>query len=223
MEPDLDHTRQALNDQFARVAKALAHPGRLELVELLTDGEHPVDDLISATGMARSTTSAHLQVLRRARLVETRRSGTQIFYRSAGADVTDLLDTLRRVAAAQLAEVDQITRDYFDARDGLEPVDRADLLARVDAGEVVVIDVRTAPEYEAGHIPGTMSVPLDELPDRIDELPADREIVAYCRGSYCVLSAEAVALLRNNGRSARRLDGGLPQWESDGRRVAAGA
>ena len=222
IDPTSDGVRRALNDQFARLAKAMAHPGRLELLERLSEDEYPVDALIEATGMARSTTSAHLQVLRRARLVETRRSGTQIFYRLAGGDVAALLESLRQVAASQLAEVDQIARDYFDARDGLEPVRRDELLERAESGEVVVVDVRSADEYAAGHIPGALSVPYAELPDRIGELPTDTEIVAYCRGSYCVLSADAVAVLRASGRSARRLADGMPEWEDDGRPIAVG-
>jgi rhodanese-related sulfurtransferase/DNA-binding MarR family transcriptional regulator len=220
MAPDLTETRHALNDQFARVAKALAHPGRLELIDLLTEHEQPVEALIEATGMARSTTSAHLQVLRRAQLVKTRRAGTQIFYSSAGTQVTDLLNSLREVAAAQLAEVDRITRDYVEARDGLEPVRRQDLLGRAERGEVVVVDVRPSSEFREAHIPGAVSIPLDELPDRVDELPDDREMVAYCRGSYCVLAADAVAVMRDHGRQARRLEGGMPEWELDGRPVA---
>ncbi|MEL7208746.1 MAG: metalloregulator ArsR/SmtB family transcription factor [Actinomycetota bacterium] len=217
--PDFAAARRALNEQFARIAKALAHPGRLELLERVTEEEQPVDALIEATGMARSTTSAHLQVLRRAQLVDTRRDGTQIFYRIAGAQVATLVESLRQVAASQLAEVDQITRDYVEARDGLEPVRRDDLLARAERGEVVVVDVRSPREYAEAHIPGAISIPLAELVDRIDELPDDRETVAYCRGSYCVWSADAVALLRGEGLDARRLDGGLPEWADDGRRV----
>lgn len=216
MSPDLDATRHALNGQFARVAKAIAHPGRLQLLDLLTEREQPVDALIEASGMARSTTSAHLQVLRRAQLVQTRREGTQIFYRSAGPQVTDLLHALRQVAAAQLAEIDQITKDYFDARDGLEPVPREDLLERAARGDVVVIDVRTEAEFGEAHIPGAVSIPFHQLADRVHELPRDREMVAYCRGAYCVLSADAVAVLRDTGRRARRLDGGMPEWQRDG-------
>jgi rhodanese-related sulfurtransferase/DNA-binding transcriptional ArsR family regulator len=212
--------RHSLNDQFARVAKAVAHPGRIQLLDLLSQGEHPVDALVDASGMGRSTTSAHLQVLRRAGLVDTRREGTQIFYRVAGREVADLLTALRHVAATQLAEVDQITRDYFDARDGLEPMGRQELLERADSGEIVVVDVRPAAEYREGHIPGAVSIPLDELSERIDDLPEEAEVVAYCRGSYCVLSADAVAVLRRHGRQARRLTDGLPEWEREGHPVA---
>jgi rhodanese-related sulfurtransferase len=213
--------RRSLNDQFARVAKAVANPGRIELLDQLTQGERPVDALVEATGMGRSTTSAHLQVLRRAHLVDTRRAGTQIFYRLAGPQVFDLLTALRQVAGSQLAEVDQLTRDYVEARDGLDPIRREDLLERAASGEVVVVDVRPAAEYRTGHIPDAVSIPLEELPDRIRELPVDAEIVAYCRGSYCVLSAEAVAVLRDHGRSARRLVDGLPEWQAAGGPVTA--
>ena len=222
MDFDPADARHALNDQFARVAKAVAHPRRIELLDLLVQGESPVDALVEATGMGRSTTSAHLQVLRRSRLVDTRRDGTQIFYRLAGAEVSHLLTALRQVAAVQLAEVDQITHDYFEARDGLEPIRRDQLLERAATGEVLVVDVRPAVEFREGHIPGALSIPLGELPDRIDELPEEAEIVAYCRGSYCVLSADAVAVLRRHGRRARRLADGLPEWERDGRPVEVG-
>jgi len=220
---DRTEVRQSLNTQFARVAKAVAHPGRLQLLDRLAEGEHRVDALVDATGMGRSTTSAHLQVLRRARLVDTRREGTQIHYRLAGPEVSDLLTALRQVAAAQLAEVDQITRDYFDERDGLEPMGRDELLDRAGRDEVLVVDVRPEAEYRAGHIPDAVSIPLEELTERIDELPGQAEIVAYCRGSYCVLSADAVAVLREHGRQARRLADGLPEWERDGGPVAVGA
>jgi rhodanese-related sulfurtransferase len=213
---DPTEAKHTLNEQFARVAKAVAHPKRIELVDLLAQGERPVDSLAEATAMGVSNTSAHLQVLRRARLVDTRRDGTQVFYRLAGDEVAGFLGALRSVAAAQLAEVGEVTRDYFEARDALEPVSRDDLLHRAGQGDVVVVDVRPRVEYRAGHIPGAASIPLHELTDRLDELPADAEVVAYCRGPYCVLAVEAVALLRERGLRARRLEDGLPQWKAAG-------
>ncbi len=216
MTLDPAEARHTLNEQFARVAKAVAHPKRIELLDLLAQGERPVESLAGATAMGVSNTSAHLQVLRRARLVDTRREGTQVFYRLAGCEVAGFLNALRGVAAAQLAEVTEVTRDYFEARDVLEPVDRDDLLELLGGGDVVVVDVRPRVEYRAGHIPGAVSIPLHELADRLDELPADAEIVAYCRGPYCVLAVEAVALLRERGRRARRLRDGWPQWQAAG-------
>jgi len=219
----LDHAeaKQTLNEQFARVAKSVAHPRRIELLDLLAQGERPVDALASTTGMRVSNTSAHLQVLRRARLVDTRRDGTKIFYRLASPEVMAFMSALSDVAEAQLAEVSKVTRDYFEARDELEPLRREDLLQRVRTGDAVVVDVRPTVEYQAGHIPGAASIPLYELVGRLDELPEDTEIVAYCRGPYCVLAVEAVALLREHGRSARRLADGWPQWRRAGLPVEA--
>lgn len=214
--------KAALNEQFARIAKATAHPKRLELLDLLAQGERPVEALADASGIAMSSASSHLQVLRQARLVETRKAGTHVFYRLAGDEVSRLLVALRAVAAARLAEVSEITRDYFEARDELEAVPRAELLERAWAGEVVVVDVRPSAEYAAGHIPDAVSIPLEDLEDRIAELPADAEVVAYCRGPYCVLAAEAVVLLRRGGRRARRLAEGLPEWRLAGLPVASG-
>lgn len=214
MPLDPSEAEHTLNEQFARVAKAVAHPKRIELLDLLTQGERPVDALAAATSMGVSNTSAHLQVLRRAHLVATRREGTQVFYRPASPEVAGFLAALRQVAAAQLAEVGEVTRDYFEARDALEPISRDDLLRRVGEGDVVVVDVRPGVEYRAGHIAGAVSIPLDELADRLDELPTEAEVVAYCRGPYCVLAVEAVALLRQQGRQARRLDAGWSQWQA---------
>lgn len=213
---DATEVRSTLNEQFARVAKAVAHPRRIELLDLLGQGERSVDALAETTGMRISNTSAHLQVLRRAHLVETRQAGTQVFYRLAGPVVVRFLTSLRDLAASQLAEVTAVSRDYFAARDELEPVGRADLLARAATGDVVVVDVRPEVEYRAGHIAGATSIPLTDLTDRLAELPSDTEIVAYCRGPYCVLAVEAVATLRAHGRRARRLEDGWPQWQAAG-------
>lgn len=214
--------KRTLNEQFARIAKAIAHPKRVEILDLLAQGERSVDAIAGATGLGVTTASAHLQALRRARVVDTRRAGTRIFYRLAGPDVTTLLGALRDVAAARLAEVAQLEHDYFEARDDLEPINRSDLLARARDGDVVVIDVRPAVEYDAGHIPGALSVPLDQLEARLDQLPEDREVVAYCRGPYCVLAPEAVTALRTHGRRARRLAEGFPEWRLAGLPVAVG-
>ncbi|HZJ25804.1 MAG TPA: metalloregulator ArsR/SmtB family transcription factor [Acidimicrobiia bacterium] len=214
--------KQALYEQFARVGKVVAHAKRIELLDLIAQGERPVEQLALAARMSVANTSAHLQVLRRARLVETRKKGTRVFYRLAGDEVVAFINALRNVAGSRLAEVDQIARDYFDARDELEPIRRGELVERAKQGEIVVVDVRPAPEYAAGHIPAAVSIPLDALEDRIAELPADAEVVAYCRGPYCVLAVEAVALLRQRGRRARRLEDGLPEWRLAGLPVAVG-
>lgn len=214
--------KRQLNEQFARVAKTVAHPKRVEVLDLLAQGERGVDALAAAIGMGVTATSAHLQVLRHARLVETRREGTRIFYRLAGEQVAAFLGVLRELAAAQLAEVDQVVHDYFDARDDLEPVPSEELWRRIHARDVIALDVRPAEEYAAGHIPGARSIPLDQLEARLAELPRSAEIVAYCRGPYCVLAPEAVALLRRDGRRALRLHDGLPEWRLAGRPVTSG-
>jgi rhodanese-related sulfurtransferase/DNA-binding transcriptional ArsR family regulator len=221
MSPPVE-IKRAVNEQFARIAKAIAHPKRVEILDLLAQGERGVDAIAAATALGVTTASAHLQALRRARLVETRRVGTRVIYRLAGPDVSALLGALRDVAAARLAEVAQLEHDYFRARDELEPMSRDDLLARARDGDVVVVDVRPRVEYDAGHIPGALSVPLDQLEARLSEVPQNREVVAYCRGPYCVLAPEAVVMLRAHGRRARRLVDGLPEWRLAGLPIAVG-
>ena len=215
--------KDALYEQFARVGKTLASPRRIELLELLAQGERSVDALARTSGLGLTTTSAHLQILRGARLVETRRAGTRVLYRLAGQEPLRLVAALRELAQARLAEVDQLVRAYFDARDALAPIGREELLAQAERGEVQVLDVRPREEYEAGHIPGALSIPLDELRARLGELPAGQEVVAYCRGPYCVLAPQAVELLAAQGIRARRLQGGLPEWRLAGHAVAVGA
>jgi DNA-binding transcriptional ArsR family regulator/rhodanese-related sulfurtransferase len=214
---EANEVKRTLNEQFARIAKALAHPKRMELVDLLAQGERPVDALAEATGLPVTTASSQLQVLREARLVDTRRDGTRVFYRIAGDDVAKAVGALRDVARARLPEVALIDRSYFSPDgDTAETLDRAALLDRARRGEVVVVDVRPRLEYEAGHIRGALSIPFDELERRLEELPGDVDIVAYCRGPYCVLAPEAVRLLRRRGRHARRLDSGMPEWRLAG-------
>jgi rhodanese-related sulfurtransferase/DNA-binding transcriptional ArsR family regulator len=214
--------KDALYEQFARVGKAVAHPKRIELLELLSQGERSVESLAAGTGMAVANTSAQLQVLRRARLVEGRKDGTRVLYRAASDDVPRFVVALREVARARLAEVNDVVRDYFDARDDLEPVSRAELLDRVRRNQVALIDVRPADEYAQGHIPGAVSVPLGELDRHMRSLRKRTEVVAYCRGPYCVLAPEAVARLRARGFRARRLADGMPEWRLAGLPVAAG-
>ena len=215
--------KDTLYEQFARIGKAVASPKRIELLDLLCQGERSVDALATAANMTVKNTSAQLKELRGARLVETRKQGTRVYYRLADEAVCTLFFALRDLARVRLTEVDQIARDYFEARDDLEPVRRDDFLRRVQSGAVVVLDVRPAEEYAAGHIPGAISVPLPELEDRLAELPEGAEFVAYCRGPYCVLAPEAIGRLRANGLTARRLEDGFPEWKLAGLPVATGA
>jgi rhodanese-related sulfurtransferase len=215
--------KDSLYEQFARVAKAVASPKRIELLDLLCQGERSVDVLARAANMTVKNTSAQLKELRLARLVDTRKEGTRVYYRLADDSVCDLYFMLRDIARDRLAEVNQIARDYFDARDELEPIGRDDLLRRAQAGDVVVLDVRPTEEYAAGHIPGSMSVPLTDLEDQMQQLPAGVDVVAYCRGPYCVMAPEAITRLRAAGFTALRLEGGFPEWRRAGLPVATGA
>lgn len=213
----------ALLEEFARIAKAVAQPRRLELLDLLAQGERSVDALAALTRMSAANTSAHLQVLRNAQLVDARRAGTRVYYQLAGDDVAELLDVLRRVAAGHLAEVDRLARDFFGARDNLEPITPRELRARMRVGDVIVLDVRPAEEYAAGHIPGAISIPLEDLDERLDELDPDAEIVAYCRNRHCVLAPAALERLHERGIRARRLDEGFPEWRGAGLPVSGAA
>jgi len=214
--------KDRLYEQFARAAKAVASPKRIELLELLAQGEHTVEALARATGMGVTNTSAHLQVLRGARVVEARKDGTKAFYRLAGEEVAAFVVALRDLARTHLAEVDEVVRDFFMARDALEPLSRTELLQRAAEGKVVVLDVRPRDEFAAGHIPGALSVPLAELDGVLARLPRRAQIVAYCRGPYCVLAPQAVERLRARGYKARRLADGMPEWRLAGLPVAVG-
>lgn len=213
--------KDVLYAQFSRLGKAVSNPKRIELLELLAQADRSVDELTAASGMDFANTSAQLQVLSRARLVEGRRQGKRVIYRLADKSVTRFLVALRELSRERLAEVEQVARDYFEARDYLEPVSPADLMRRLDDPRTLVIDVRPAEEYAAGHIPGALSVPLGELKGRIAELPRAGEIVAYCRGPYCVLAPQAIEMLRRAGLRARRLEEGFPEWRLAGLPVAA--
>jgi len=209
--------------QFGRLGKAVSNPKRIELLELLAQAERSVEELAATSRMDFSNTSAQLQVLSRARLVESRREGKRVLYRLADESVGRFLVTLREIARSRLAEVEQVARDYFGARDELEPISSADLLDRLRHQQVLIIDVRPAQEFAAGHIPGALSVPLAELKAHLPELPRDGEIVAYCRGPYCVLAPQAIEILRGAGFRARRLEEGLPEWRLAGLPVEAAA
>jgi rhodanese-related sulfurtransferase/DNA-binding transcriptional ArsR family regulator len=207
-----DPVRKAeLFDGFAQVGKALASPKRLELLDLLAQGERNVEALARAADLGVTSASAHLQILRQANLVTTRRDGTRICYRLAGRDVAELLARVREVAHSRLPDVEAARLAYLGP-DGGQPVTRAELAGLTATGQVTVLDVRPPEEYAAGHIPGALSVPLDELTDRLGEVPADGQIVAYCRGAYCVLAHDAVRLLAAHGRAARPLADGMLEW-----------
>ena len=204
-------TKAQLYDAFAASGKALASGKRLDLLDLLAQGERTVDALTKAAGLNLTTASAHLQTLKQAGFVATRREGVRIHYRLAGDDVAQLFALLRKVAERHQAAV-PAARDAYLREDGAAEVGREELLARVAAGDVVVLDVRPVEEYLAGHIPGAVSIPVDELADRISELPEESEVVVYCRGEYCVLAYDAVRLLTDRGRRAIRLNDGMLEW-----------
>lgn len=205
---------------FASTARALGNPHRLDLLEHLAQGEKSVDTLATKAGLTVANASQHLQALRREGLATAERRGKQIIYRLSDEDVLDLLAALRAVSERHSSAADDIIEDYFHARDRLEAVSFGDLQQRVAAGLVTVIDVRPHDEFASGHVPGAINVPLAELELRLDELPPEHEVIAYCRGPWCVLAFEAVALLRERGRTAHRLDGGLPEWKRAGFKVA---
>jgi rhodanese-related sulfurtransferase/DNA-binding transcriptional ArsR family regulator len=213
--------KTALFDQFARVGKALGSGKRLELLDLLAQGERTVESLAAAADLGLTTASAHLQTLKHANLVATRRVRTKIYYRLAGGDVAALFALVRAVAHERLPDVAAAAAAYLGP--DTDQVSREELLRRAHDGEVVVLDVRPELEYAAGHIPGALSVPLDELPERLADLPADQEIVAYCRGAYCVLAHDAVRQLSRQGRRARRLADGMLEWRLAGLPIARGA
>ena len=205
-----------LFEQFAQVAKALSHAHKLELLEHLAQGERSVEVLANVAGLTVANTSRHLQQLRRAGLIASRKEGLYVFYRVAGDDVIDLLRSLRRTGQRHISEVNDVVVGYFNDRDSLEPVSRKELLRRSTDGLVTVLDVRPSEEYEVGHIPGALNVPLDEIKQYLATLPKEQEIIAYCRGEYCVLAFEAVAALRKKGFTARRLEEGYPEWRAAG-------
>jgi len=207
--------------QVARIAKAAASPRRLELLEVLAQGPRTVELLAGLTSLSVANTSRHLRALREGGLVEGRRQGLFVEYRLSEPEVFDLVRLLRSIAERQLAGVERLVRTYLSSRDELEAVGREELLARVRSGSVVVLDVRPVEEYRAGHIRGALSVPVKDLARRMRELPARKEIVAYCRGPYCLMAFDAVSLLRRRGRRARRLEEGFPEWRAAGLPVEA--
>jgi ArsR family transcriptional regulator len=209
--------KQHVFASLAEIAQALGHAHRLELLEHLGQGERSVEHLAQRAGLTLANASRHLQLLRRAGLVVGRRDGKRIYYRLAGEKaVVELLSALSRVGQEASAEIARVVASYFHARDEFEAVSRAELLDRLRCGAVTLLDVRPEDEFARGHLPGALNVPLAQLTDRLAELAADREVVAYCRGPWCVLSFEAVALLRRQGYPARRLEDGFPEWRAAG-------
>jgi rhodanese-related sulfurtransferase/biotin operon repressor len=203
-------------EQVARVGTALASASRLQLLEYVAQGERSVDALAAMAGLSVANCSKHLQALRQAGLVTARKEGLRVYYALAGDDVAALYAALQRVAKNRVAEVERLVRQWLAHRDELEPVPADELLARAKKGLVTVLDVRPAEEYAAGHLPGAINIPIDELEARLGKLPRKREVVAYCRGPYCLMSFEAVAKLRSRGLKARRLEDGFPEWRAAG-------
>jgi rhodanese-related sulfurtransferase/DNA-binding transcriptional ArsR family regulator len=214
--------KRAVYEQIARIGQATSSPSRLELLDLLSQGARTVEVLARQIGQSVATTSHHLQVLRRARLVDAEKSGLYVTYRLSDPQVGRFLLELRGLAAARLAEIAQVTRQYLEQRGALEPVDNEELVRRVRAGEVTLLDVRPHEEYVAGHIPGALSVPLADLANRLGDLRKRRDVVAYCRGPYCVMALDAVDLLRRKGFRAQRLEQGVAEWRARGWRVETG-
>jgi DNA-binding transcriptional ArsR family regulator/rhodanese-related sulfurtransferase len=208
--------KDRLYAQFARVGKALASPHRIEILELLAQAERTVDSLATEVGLSLANTSQHLQALRQAALVESRKEGLFVYYRLADPAVFELCAATRRVAECRLADLERLLNDHFGDRAQAEPIEMTDLLERLHSPDVIVLDARPANEYQAGHIAGAISVPIDELQEHLRSLPRDKDYVAYCRGPYCVYADRAVKLLTKNRRRARRLTGGLPEWRAAG-------
>jgi len=211
-----ENPKRTLFARFAETAKALGHGRRLEILELLAQGERSVEALAERVGLSMANASQHLQLMRRTGLLASRRDGKRILYRLIDPSVLELTAALHRVAERNVADVREVIRGYFHERDGLEPVSRKELSQRLRDGLVTVLDVRPEDEYAAGHVPKAINIPLHELTRRLRQIPKNREVVAYCRGPYCVLAFEAVAILRERGFKVRRLEDGYPEWKAAG-------
>lgn len=215
--------KNGLYSQFARIGHAVSTPKRIEMLDLLGQSERTVAELAELTATPVKNTSAHLKALRAAGLVEARKDRQRVFYRLADRGVHEFLRVLQSLAHRRLADVERVTKLYLDGRDELEPISARELERRIKEGDVTVIDVRPREEYQAGHIQGALSVPVHELKRGRSVLPKNREVVAYCRGRYCVYAIEAVTLLRKRGYRARRMIDGLPGWRDEGRKIAVGS
>ena len=211
--------KQSIFEQFARTGKAFSNANRIELLEILSQGEHTVEELSKAASLTVANTSQHLQLLRNAGLVTGEKIGQYVHYNISDDLVIDLLSSLRKLSKNHLAEVGRLVNTYLTVKDDLEPMDSSELLQRATDGTVTVLDVRPEKEYEAGHIEDAISIPLEQLGDRIDELKQNQEVVAYCRGPYCMLAYDAVSQLRKEGFEAHRLDEGFPEWRRAGKPV----
>jgi rhodanese-related sulfurtransferase/predicted transcriptional regulator len=214
--------KEALFEALASVGKAMSSGRRAEIVDLLAQGERSVEDVAAEIGQSVANTSHHLRTLAQAGLVRTRREGTRVIYGLASDQVLQLWTVVREVAGQHVAEVDRLAQAYLGRRDGLQPITRDELARRIRRGEVTVIDVRPAAEYEAGHVEGARSVPIKDLEQRLSALPRDADLVAYCRGPYCVFADDAVRMLRRRGFEARRLEDGFPEWKRAGLPVTVG-
>lgn len=223
MQKPVTRFKTAIYEQIARIGKAAASPSRLELLDLLTQGPKTVEALARHTGQALANTSHHLKVLRGARLVEAEKAGLYVTYRLADDQVGDFLLDLRKLAQARLADMERVSRQYLEQRGALEAISDDELLRRVRAGDVTVVDVRPREEYLAGHIPGALSLPLADLKASVRQLPKNRDVVAYCRGPYCVMALDAVNLLRRRGFRAHRMEHGVLEWRARGWRVETGS
>lgn len=218
-----DSAKHHLLEQFARIGKAVSSPTRLELLDLLAQGEKSVETLARQAGLSVTNTSNHLKELRTCGLVVARKGGAYVYYQLADLGVHEFLRSLQNVARRHLAEARQTVQDYFEAADTLEPLGATELLARMRSDDVVIVDVRPEDEYGSAHIPGALSIPVSELEQRLSELTPEKEIVAYCRGPYCIMSLKAVAILRSRGFRVRRLADGVPDWRLAGYDVSRGA
>jgi len=216
-------TKRELFDEFARIGQALGSGARIELLDLLFQAERTVEQLARESGMTVANVSQHLQVLKRSRMVVVRREGLFAYYSLSGEEVYTLWSTIRNFGEKRVLEVRETLEQFLSSRENLEAISAADLVSRIEEGKVTVIDVRPAVEFESGHIAGAISMPMDELASKLDELPRRKEIVAYCRGPYCVQSDVAVSLLAKHGFKAKRLEFGLPEWRAKGHAVACGA
>jgi rhodanese-related sulfurtransferase len=214
--------KDPLYAQFARIGRALASPQRLELLDLLGQGERSVEALAREASLPIANASQHLQALHRARLVERRKDGQRVFYRLASPDVFELWRAVRTIGERHLAEIDRLVALYLEDPNQLEALGREELLGRLASGDVTLLDARPADEYRQGHIPGALSIPVDELESRLADLPREREVIAYCRGPYCLFSREAATILTAHGFHARRLGDGFPEWRAAGLPVAVG-